>query len=249
MGVNINTDAGITVVTLDWPERRNALAPAQARELADALRAAGDVDDGRVVILTGNGGFCAGGDLRALVELAAEGREAVREVIYSSYHAVIRSLIEMPKPVLAAIDGPAIGIGMDMALACDWRAIGPHGWLRHGWTQLGVIPGTGGELLLRRLSPTLTWSLLGTSTRIDADQAAALGLAQLAPADALETAHERAAALATLTPAALEGYVRLYRDELRAQLDRHFELCIEIQSDLVATEQFRERATALLAKA
>jgi enoyl-CoA hydratase/carnithine racemase len=249
MGVNLITDARIAVVTLDWPERRNALAPPQARELADALRSAGSDDDSRVVIITGSGGFCAGGDLHALVEIAGEGRDAVREVIYSSYHAVIRAVIEMRKPVLAAIDGPAIGIGMDLALACDWRAIGPKGWLRHGWTQLGVIPGTGGELLLRRLAPALTWSLLGTSSRIDPEQAVSLGLAQPALVTALETARERAAALATLSPAALEGYVRLYRDELRAQLNRHFELCIEIQSDLVATDQFRERAAALLAKA
>lgn len=249
MGVNVDTEERVAIVTLDWPERRNALAPPQATELAEALRAASAGRDTSVVVVTGNRAFCAGGDLRALIELAAQGADAVRNVIYRAYHAVIRAVVDSPKPVLAAVDGPAIGIGMDLALACDWRAVGPKGWLHQGWGRLGVIPGTGGELLLRRLAPGLTWSLLGTDLRLGAERAAELGIAEAAPETALIAARERAAALATLSPAALEGYVRLHRDELRARLERHLELCIEIQSGLVATPQFRERAAELLAGA
>lgn len=246
MGVNIDIEEGVAVVTLDWPERRNALAPPQATELAEALRAASTADETSVVLVTGNGAFCAGGDLRVLVELAAQGADAVRDVIYRAYHAVIRAVVESPRPVLAAVDGPALGLGMDLALACDWRAIGPKGWLHQGWGRLDVVPGTGGELLLRRIAPGLTWSLLGTDQRISAERAAELGIAEAAPETALAAARKRAAALTTLSPAALEGYVRLYRDELRTRLDRHLELCIEIQSTLVAAPEFRARAAQVL---
>jgi enoyl-CoA hydratase/carnithine racemase len=246
MGVTVTIEERVAVVTLDWPDRRNALGPPEATELAAALNAAGRDEDTSVVVLTGNGAFCAGGDLRALVDVAAQGAEAVREVIYNAFHAVIRGIVGMPKPMLAAVDGPAVGLGMDLALACDWRAIGPRGWMSQGWGAVGVIPGTGGELLLRRFAPSLTWTLLGSSTRIGPGEAVDLGLAEDAPSGALAAARERAAALVTLPQAALEGYVRLHRHELRERLDRHLELCIDIQSELVASEEFGVRARQLL---
>jgi enoyl-CoA hydratase/carnithine racemase len=246
MGVTTTTADRVAVVMLDWPERRNALGPPEATELAAALQAAGDDDASSVVIVSGNGAFCAGGDLRALVDIAADGPAAIREVIYNAFHAAVRAIVEMRKPVLAAVDGPAVGLGMDLALACDWRALGPKGWMRQGWGALGVIPGTGGELLLRRLAPSLTWSLLGTSARIEPREAAELGLGEEAPAGAMEAARERANALATLPTAALDGYVRLHRHELRERLDRHLELCVEIQTELVASDEFGARARRLL---
>jgi enoyl-CoA hydratase/carnithine racemase len=249
VGVELTNEGPIGIATLDWPERRNALAPPQARELAAALAEVGERDDVSVIIVTGSGGFCAGGDLRVLIDLAAEGPDVVKDVIYSAYHSVVKTIVGLRKPVLAAIDGPAIGIGMDLALACDWRAIGPRGWLRHGWAELGVIPGTGGELLLRRHAPTLVWSLLGSAKRIGPDQAERLGLALATEKDetALDAARARARGIAKLPQAALEGYVLLHREELRARLDPHLELCAEIQADLVATRGFRERAEMLLA--
>jgi enoyl-CoA hydratase/carnithine racemase len=249
MGIELTREGSVGVATLDWPERRNALAPPQARELAAAITELGEQGDVSVVVITGNGGFCAGGDLRALIELAAQGPSAVKDVIYSAYHSVINAIVDLPKPVLAAVDGPAIGIGMDLALACDWRAIGPRGWFRHGWAELGVIPGTGGELLLRRLAPSLVWSLLGSGERITPERAETLGLAVSAEAGGLVAAKDRAAAISGLPKATLEGYVALHREELRAGLGRHLERCAEIQADLVATPEFRERAEALLAPA
>jgi enoyl-CoA hydratase/carnithine racemase len=185
VSVKVTNDGATAVVTLDWPARRNALGPAQARELAGTLRRLAAAEDVAVVALTGNGAFCAGGDLQAVATLAAAGPDAVREVLYEVFHEVVRQLIAMPKPVLAAVDGPAVGLGMDLALACDWRAIGPGGWFRQGWADLGVIPGTGGELLLRRLAPALVWSLLGSSSQLGPSDAARLGLAVAAPEGAL----------------------------------------------------------------
>jgi enoyl-CoA hydratase/carnithine racemase len=242
VGVTVTHEGTTAIVTLDGPQRRNALGPAEGRELADVLSALADAPGASVVILTGNGAFCAGGDLPAIAELIAKGGPAaIREALYEIFHRIVRSLVRMPVPVLAALDGPAVGLGMDLALACDWRAVGPSGWLRQGWGELGVIPGIGGELLLRRLAPNLIWSLLGSSETLGPDDAARLGLGVSAPDRGLTTALDRAAALAELPEAALRGYVRLHRDGLGEQLDRHLEICLELQVALLGSEEFRRR--------
>lgn len=244
MGVNVVSRGSVVVVTLDWPQRRNSLGPEQMTELGDALR--GLPRDSSVVVLTGNGAFSAGGDLPAIAAIAAQGPEAIRSLLYDVYHDTMRALVDLPVPVLAAIDGPAVGLGMDLALACDWRAIGSDGWLRQGWGELGVIPGTGGELLLRRLAPDLIWKLLGTSMRIGPEEADHLGLAETAPAGALASAEVRAAELAALPRQTLEGYVRLSREDLRLELEAHLEACLELQVSLLCSPEFRDRAERIL---
>jgi enoyl-CoA hydratase/carnithine racemase len=246
MAVDVTVSRGVATVTLDWPERRNALRPDDARELTAALHAVVLDPDVCAAVLTGRGAFCAGGDLRAVADLAAAGPEAVRDALYSIFHDLIRTVVGLPVPVLAAIDGPAVGLGMDLALAADWRVIGDDGRYRQGWAQLGVIPGIGGELLLRRLAPTLVWSLLSDPRDIRADEALALGIADERAESAAIAAQMRAAALAALPRETLEGYVELHRAELRARLDQHLETCLDLQSALLCSDGFRRRAERAL---
>jgi enoyl-CoA hydratase/carnithine racemase len=247
MSVDVTSSDGVAIVALNWPDRRNAIGPVQAQELTAALEAVGHDRDVSVVVLTGTGAFCAGGDLPAIAELAGEGPEAVRHALYSVFHALIRSVVDLPVPVLAAIDGPAVGLGMDLALATDWRVIGREGWLRQGWGELAVIPGIGGELLLRRLAPTLLWSLLSEPRKIAAGEAVRLGIADHSADDARSAAQAHAAALAKVPRETLEGYVRLHRAQLRADLDDHLELCVELQSALLCSDEFQRRAERALA--
>jgi enoyl-CoA hydratase/carnithine racemase len=247
--VNVTRRETTALVTLDWPDRRNALGPQEGIEVGAVLREVAAAGDVRAVVLTGSGAFCAGGDLAAIADLVAHGgREAVHAALYEIFHGVVRALVEMPAPTLAAIDGPAIGLGMDLALACDWRAVGPEGWLRQGWAELGLIPGLGGELLLRRLAPGLIWSLLGSSERLGPARAAALGLAEPADGTALDAALRRADALARVPLDALRGYVRLHRQELRARLDAHLAACLEIQVGLLCSDEFQRRAARALGR-
>ncbi|HTU06902.1 MAG TPA: enoyl-CoA hydratase/isomerase family protein, partial [Trebonia sp.] len=148
MGVVTEVAGPAALVVLDWPEKRNALGPDEANEVAAALRAAAGQPDVRGIVLTGNGAFCAGGDLGGMVARADMPPEERRALVYSAYQGLIRTLIELPVPTVAAVDGPAVGMGFDIALACDSRFIGPDGWCRQGWARIGLIPGTGGELLL-----------------------------------------------------------------------------------------------------
>src|SRR5437870_3214515 len=103
---------------MDWPERRNALRPEDAEEVAAAVDTAGAAA-ASAVILTGAGAFCAGGDLRTFAELSA--RHAPGEIeaqVYRRVQAMIRALRRCPVPTIAAVDGPAVGLGFDLALAC-----------------------------------------------------------------------------------------------------------------------------------
>ena len=245
MTISTSIADGVATVTLDWPERRNSLGPEQAQALSRTLDEVGADPAARVVVLTGNGAFSAGGDLPAIMRLVATGPDAVRDALYDSFHAMIRSVVGLPKPILSAVDGPAIGLGMDLALACDRRFVGATGWLLQGWARIGLIPGTGGELLLRRLAPASLWSLLTRNEPIRAQEAAQLGLGESVE-DAYQAALGAAAALATLPTATLQAYVRLNRHDLREALEPHLTTCLVLQTELLTSPEFSARASRIL---
>src|SRR5688500_374040 len=126
MGVRIERDGPVATVVLDWPEQRNALDPANADEIQAAVRPVANDEDTCGVVLTGEGAFCAGGNLKGAQERAAMTPEERRAMITRSFQGIIRTLLELPVPTVAAIDGPAVGMGFDIALACDSRLVGPE---------------------------------------------------------------------------------------------------------------------------
>src|SRR5262249_10430058 len=206
---------------MDWPEKRNALGPDESLELTGAIRSAVTPETCGLV-LTGNGAFCAGGNLRGAVDRADLDPDERRQIVYAAYQGVVRALVDCPVPTVAAIDGPAVGMGFDLALACDSRFVGRDGWCQQGWGRVGLVPGTGGELLLRMRAPGALWALLEEQPRLDAAKLAALALAE--PVDA-GTARQRAIArverLSVMSRDALEAYVTLHRAQLRELLEPH----------------------------
>lgn len=246
MPVLTNVADAVATITLDWPEKRNAMGPVEAGVLADAFDAVGQRADVSCIILTGNGAFSAGGDLPTILEMIDEGREAVAKALYSSFHRVTRSILGVPQPTFAAVDGPAIGLGMDMALACDWRAVGPRGWFFQGWARVGLIPGAGGELILRRIGSGLLWDLLTRTDPVGPEAAENLGFATVATESALSAAQSKAQELLALPDAALRAYVDLNRATIRADLDTHLAQCLEHQVSHLCSEEFGNRARAVL---
>jgi enoyl-CoA hydratase/carnithine racemase len=249
MGIEVQRDEAVARVTLAWPERRNAVGPREAAELVSVIQELGHSGDLKAIVLTGRGAFCAGGDLAAIRKIVRAGEAAVRDALYSTFQQLPRVMLQCPIPTIAAIDGAAVGLGMDLALMCDQRFVGPDGWLRQGWAALGLIPGTGGELLLRRLAPAALWRLVASQTRIDAVEAAKLGIASPAAESAVDEADAYARSLAGLPQATLEAYVRLYRLELNSRLDEHLSLCLEEQVKLLLSSQFLARADTIMAGA
>jgi enoyl-CoA hydratase/carnithine racemase len=251
VGVLIDVrDEGYGIVSLDWPKQKNALGPSEATELAEAIARVAASDSINALIITGTGGaFCAGGNIKGMVERANMPPEERRRLVYSAYQGLIRTLVAVPVPTIAAIDGPAVGMGLDIALACDRRLFGPSGWARQGWGSIGAIPGTGGELFLRLKAPGALWRILPDQPRVNGELAERLGLGDdVRDKTAVEAAHTVALALARMPPATVRGYVELSRMAVREQLDDHLATCLRIQVGLLADPRFAERAQQALAK-
>lgn len=243
MAIQTRWEGPVLILTIDWPERRNALGPDEAEELLRALeQGAGDPRMAGVV-LTGAGPFCSGGDLAAIRQLAGRGPEAVRSAVYSIFQRLIRTIIDLPVPTIAAVDGPAIGLGMDLALACGQMFVSPVGWLAQGWSAVGLIPGTGGLLLLQVRAPQLVWPMIGSTERLDAAACERWGLATaITEGTAVDAATARLRQLAETVPAAtLAAYVDLERQPVRAQLGVHLDRCLEHQIALITAPEFVER--------
>jgi 2-(1,2-epoxy-1,2-dihydrophenyl)acetyl-CoA isomerase len=248
MGVVTEVAGPAAVVTLDWPGKRNALGPDEANEVVAALRAAAGRPEVRGVVLTGNGAFCSGGDINGMVARADMPPEERRALVYGAYQGLIRTVVDLPVPTVAAVDGPAVGLGFDLALACDSRLIGPDGWCRQGWARIGLIPGTGGELLLRLRAPGALWRLLDGQPKVGPDLAERLGIGEAADGGrtAREAALARVEAYAAYPRATLAGYIRLNRAEVRARLAEHQAECLSVQLELLSDPDFKDRARAAL---
>lgn len=245
MSVTVEAHGPVSVVTFRWTQKRNALNPDDAVAIVRAVEEAATTSS--VVIITGEGAFCSGGDLPAFAALSAAAKDVstVRHEVYSHMQAIIRALGDCPVPTIAAVDGPAVGLGFDIALATDMRFVGTAGWFRQGWASAGLVPGVGGVGLLQRINPTALWKLVADQEKIDAAASEKLGLGEAAPV-ALTAAIERGTRLATLGRPLLEHYVTLSRD-VSWPADAHFDLTADIQATLIGSAEFRELAATILA--
>lgn len=233
------------VVTIRRPELRNALGPIQAAELGRTIAAAAAHPDALGLVLTGDGAFSAGGDLPAIVE-ATRGRDAagVAEFVYRDFQSMVRALRECAVPTVAAVDGAAIGLGLDLALWCDARFLGPRAKIAQGWASLGLIPGTGGAKVLQELVPGALWHLIGQRP-MAADEAAAMGLGVRSD-DAVASALALVEGWAPVGRPALEGYALLARTHLPD--DAYLQQCARIQGERLTSESFARTAEAILSR-
>jgi 2-(1,2-epoxy-1,2-dihydrophenyl)acetyl-CoA isomerase len=153
-------DGGVATLRLTRPEARNALTGEMVTQFREALAWANSDPEVRVVVVTGEGkAFCSGIDLRELDMLhQLEPRELV-ERIYGSFQGMVQAIIRLPKPVIAAINGDALGAGLDLALACDIRVARASARLSALYVRIGLVPAMSGLLLLPRMVG------LGTASR------------------------------------------------------------------------------------
>ena len=234
MGVRLERAGSAAIVVLDWPEQRNALGPDEAIAVTEALKRAAVPDDVCGVVLTGNGAFCAGGNLKGMAERSGMSEDDRRNLVYGAFQGLIRAIVDVPVTTIAAVDGPAVGMGFDLALACDSRFVGPDGWCQQGWGKLGLIGGTGGELLLRTRAPGALWALLEDQPRLDGDAMEHLGLGEAVhEGNACDRSVQRVGALAAMSREAIEAYVDLYRSDLRARFDEYLARALEHQVRLL----------------
>lgn len=169
-------DAGVGVLTLNRADRRNAIDVETVGELTELLNRCRDDDATRVVVLTGAGScFCAGGDVgRVGGELTST---AAKEFVFRHMYGISRAIAVIDKPIIAALNGPALGAGLDISLLCDLRFMADSAFVQEAYVKVGVPPGDGGGWLLPRVIGTSrALDLLWTGRRVDAAEALRLGL-------------------------------------------------------------------------
>ena len=243
----------IATITLNRPERRNAFTRSMIDAWAAALADCRDREDVNVVVVTGAGkAFCSGGDIK---ELMGEGLEQApaeqRATIGEHVHRIPLTLADMDKPVIAAINGAAIGAGLDLALAMDLRFAAASARFAETYVKVGLAPGAGGAHWLPRVvGQAKALELLWTGEAIDAAEAERIGLVNRVCADdeLIPQAMELARQLAEGPTLAIRAIKRLVRDgiggDLRAGLDR----ASATYGVLGSTDDHREAVQAFVEK-
>ena len=199
----------VATITLDRPDARNAYSEAMVRSLRVAFRAAEDDPEVRVVLLTGEGSaFSAGGDLQLMREHSGmfEGSPAeLRQRYLDGIHEVPKTIMGFRKPIVAAINGPAIGAGLDLACMCDIRVASSRARFGSTFIQLGLVPGDGGAYFLARIIGfPRALELILTGRVFDAIEADRMGLVHeiVEPIFVLPRAKEFATMIAAHPPEA-----------------------------------------------
>ena len=175
MDVVVEQDGAVAVLTVSDPRRRNALSLELSERLARAVAACERDESVHSIVITGAPpAFCAGGDLGALAAAGQSGSEADLQRIYAGFLAVANAAV----PTIAAVNGPAVGAGLNLALACDVRLVGPGALFDARFLQLGIHPGGGMTWLAQRaVGPQITAAMALFGEPLDAQDAVRTGLA------------------------------------------------------------------------
>jgi 2-(1,2-epoxy-1,2-dihydrophenyl)acetyl-CoA isomerase len=246
--IAVSNENGIARITLNRPDRLNSFTRAMHAELRDALANLGEA---RVVVLTGAGrGFCAGQDLN---DRAVAPGEAVDlgETVEDSWNPLIRTLVALPQPVIARVNGVAAGAGANIALACDLVIAGKSAKFIQSFSALGLIPDSGGSWHLPRLvGQARALGLALTGEPLAAEKAAEWGLIWKAVEDEqLDTEVEAIATkLAALPPLGLAAIKQIVRTSWSRTLDEELDLQRDEMRRLGFTEDYREGVAAFLEK-
>jgi 2-(1,2-epoxy-1,2-dihydrophenyl)acetyl-CoA isomerase len=253
--VNLHRDGGAATIELNRPEALNALNGALGDELLDAVRSVAEDDDVRAVVITGAGrAFSSGADLRDLSgreDRTPEGHIDVRRVLNEHYHPIITMIRTMPKPVLAAVNGPAVGIGVSLALAADLVVAAESAYLMLAFVNIGLVPDGGSSLFVPTrvgLARATEMAMLGE--RVTAAQALEWGLVNRVVPDA-EFADEVAALrdrLATGPTRSYAGTKRQLNHWLYARMEEQLALEADVQQEMVASGDFAEGVAAFIEK-
>ena len=252
--MNYNTlqlafDAGIATLTLNRPEKRNAIS---YELIADLLRALEEVKNSsaRVLILTGAGkAFCSGMDLDNLKSLIGRAPEQSLEDS-RTMASLFRSLYEFPKPTIAAVNGAAIAGGTGLALLCDFTLAAPEAKFGYTEVRIGFVPAIVSTFLLRQVGEKIARDLLLTGRIFDAEEALRIGLLTriVPPENLMEQAHSLAARLMDNSPISLLCTKRLLTDHASAELDAQIESALRQNAAIRETADFREGVTSFLEK-
>lgn len=248
MVIDVKKEGKVAIITINRPEALNAISLAVARELSDAIITFRDDPDVWVGIITGAGerAFCAGADIRETLPFIAEHKTDP----WAFPPSVWRGL-ELWKPLIAAINGVALGGGLEIAMACDIRIAAENARLGTPEVTLGVIPGFGATQRLPRAIPwckAAEMMLMGKP--IDAQEAYRIGLVNkvVPAADLMKTAKEWADTICAAGPLAVRAVKEAMYRGADTTLDEGLRLEQALMARVMSTEDFIEGTTAFVEK-
>lgn len=231
-------DGGVAIITMNRPDDRNALTDyGQFQEFVDLCQRMSDDLSVRAVILTGRGpAFCAGGNIKDMQErrgIFAGSPAELRDNYRKGVQRIPLALYNLEIPTIAAVNGPALGAGCDLACMCDIRIASEKATFAESFVQLGIVPGDGGAWLLQRavgLSKACEMSFTGDT--INAREALACGLvSRVVPAEALlDEARSLATRIARNPSAVLRMSKKLIREAQHLRLDTILEMSAALQA-------------------
>jgi 2-(1,2-epoxy-1,2-dihydrophenyl)acetyl-CoA isomerase len=252
MTVQVQRRGAVTTIVLDRPESMNAVNVELGDDLLAALTDAAADDAVRAVVLTGNGrAFSSGADLRAGFEPTESGHPDVQKALVERFHPIILTLRQMPKPVIAAVNGAAAGIGCSFALACDLIVAAESSYFLLAFVNVGLVADGGSSVLIpERVGFARAAELAMLGERLPAKKALEWGLINRVVSDA--TLAEDAGALADRLAS---GPTRSYAGTKRqlnawqfARIEAQLELEASIQQEMAQSRDFAEGVTAFAEK-
>jgi methylglutaconyl-CoA hydratase len=247
--LKLDYDAAIATITLDRPEKRNAIS---SQMIDDLLAALDDVEKNaaRVLIITGSGkAFCAGMDLDGLRSIATQ--SPLENLKDSRQMAkMFHRIYAFPKPTIAAVNGAAIAGGCGIATLADFTLAAPEAKFGYTEVRIGFIPALVSVFLRRQIGDKQARDLLLTGRIVDAAEAYRLGLVtEVVPADKLAArSHEVAASLLAASPTSIVNTKRLLLQQDEAALQTDLERAIHANAEIRATPDFREGLASFLEK-
>ncbi|MFA5523798.1 MAG: enoyl-CoA hydratase-related protein [Tissierellales bacterium] len=250
--IQVEVSEKVALLAFNRPEAKNALRPQDRVELGSILNDLAKRADVRAVVLSGRGDiFCAGADLKA-----ASGFNVShpRNTTWSLLHDVqpaLECITRMDKPVIAAINGPAIGVGMSFALACDLMVMDKSTYMMLPFINLGLVPDGGAAWLLqRRVGYARMFESICDARKLDAETCKEWGIANKLsePGEAVETAMTWAKKLAASAPTAMALTKRLARLAVTNRLEESLTLEAEFQGVCGASAETKEAVAAFMEK-
>jgi methylglutaconyl-CoA hydratase len=242
-------DRGVALITLNRPEKRNAISTQMIEELMAALDET-EHCSGRVGIITGAGkAFCSGMDLETLKSIASQSND--QNIEDSRRMArMFRRIWSFPKPLIAAVNGPAIAGGCGIATLCEFTIAVPEAKFGYTEVRIGFIPAIVSVFLIRQIGEKLARDLLLTGRIVEAEEARQLGLVnQVVPPEKLmDTARILAAGLAESSPTSITRTKRLLVACAAEDVDRALERAIQENAYIRSTPDFKEGLNSFLEK-
>lgn len=243
-------DQGVATITLNRPDRRNAITQELLSELRQAFTQAGDDPAVRAVVLTGAGkGFCSGQDLSAFAGNASG--EQVRRSVMEYYKPLIMRMVTLPKPIIGAINGAAAGAGASLALACDLRILAEDAYLMQAFSNIGLVPDAGSSwFLVRLVGYSRAFEIAIEAERLSAHRCLELGVANRVTTSAslLSDAQSWAQHLAQRPTLA----IGLTKQAMLQATEQNLETLIEVEAELqvqaVMSYDHKEGVTAFVEK-